>query len=115
MSQRDIRGRIRILRENRDKGWRDALATEIGRMAIWELYEACMEQRDVVRDLNGAASVPDTFRALGKQAIGNWLANRCMLADHKGWLLVLAENQSPLDDGRAQDKQQADADEQEIA
>ena len=98
-----VQDKLRINRENRDKRWSDMLATPVGREALYELYAACMEQRDVVRDINGRTSEPDTFRAIGKQAIGHWLANRCMLADHRNWLLLLAENERPMDDGRASD------------
>lgn len=81
------------------------LSTPTGREAIYELYEECMRDRDVVRDQTGRTSEPDTFRAIGKTAIGHWLANRCMLADHRNWLVTLAENERPLDDGRVSDKQ----------
>lgn len=100
-----VKDRLNIQRANRDTGWREMLSTPNGREALYELYAACMEQRDVVRDLTGRASEPDTFRAIGKQAIGHWLANRCMIADHRNWLVLLAENERPLDDGRAQEKQ----------
>lgn len=103
--EREAKARLTIQRENRDRGWRDMLATPTGREALYELYAVLMSQRDVVRDIEGKASVPDTFRAIGLQAGGNWLANRCMLADHRNWLLLLAENERPLDDGRQQDKQ----------
>lgn len=108
MSARDAQNRIRIRRENRDKGWRDMLATPTGREALYEMYELLMSQRDVVRDATGVASIPDTFRAIGLQAGGHWLANRCMLADHRNWLVLLAENERPMDDGRAEEKR-ADA------
>lgn len=103
--EREARQRIRINRENLDKGWRAILADPVTRAAAFELYSVCMEHRDVVRDQTGRTSEPDTFRAIGKQSIGHWLANRCMLADHRNWLLLLAENERPLDDGRSLDPQ----------
>lgn len=106
--EREARHRIRINRENRDKGWSNMLADPLMREAVYELYAVCMEQRDVVRDHTGRTSEPDTFRAIGKQSVGNWLANRCMLANHKNWLLMLAENERPLDDGRASDPEQGE-------
>lgn len=108
-SEREVRDRLRVQRENRDRGWREMLATPIGRQALYELYAECMAERDVVRGMDGKTSVPDTMRALGKQAIGNWLSNRAMLADHRNWLVLLAENERPLDDGRASDTRAAEA------
>ena len=113
MNEREIKDRIRIRRENRDRGWRSILADPLTREALWELYEECMRQRDVVRRPDGESSVPDTFRAIGKRAIGDWLANRCMLADHKQWLLTQAEHDRPLDDGRQADKQEREPQDEE--
>lgn len=106
--EQDIRNRLRIQRENIDAGLRECLSTPNGRRFIWWLYALCHAQRDVVyRADQTDASVPMTFRALGKQAIGLELENRAKLIDHKSWLIMLAENDRPLDDGRAQDKQDA--------
>lgn len=104
MAQRDVRNRLRIQRENEDRGLRDCLSTPAGRAFIWWLYKHAMMQRDAVITTSGDASALMTFRAIGKQAVGLELANRCKLVDHKNWLLTLAENDEALDDGRAQDK-----------
>lgn len=111
--ERDIRDRIRIRRENRDRGWKMILGDPIMREAIWELYEVCMEQRDVVRDVNGRTSEPDTFRAIGKRAVGDWLDNRLKLADHRNWLLTQAEHDEAIDDGRAEETQAEPSPEEE--
>lgn len=104
MSEREIRARLRIKRENIDTGWRTILADPKMRAALWELYEQCMMERDIVRDATGRASIPDTMRGLGKRAIGDWISNRAMLADHRNWLLLLAEHERPVDDGRREDE-----------
>jgi len=108
-----IRNRLRIDRENIDKGLRDCLSTPTGRQFIWWLYSQSMMQKDAVyRADQSDASALMTFRSLGKQAIGHELENRAKLVDHKNWLIMLAENDHPMDDGRAQDKQNDEADEQ---
>ncbi len=48
-----------------------------------------------------------------KHTLAHWIENRCMLVDHKNWLIMLAENDEALDDGRAQDRKQAEDDEAE--
>lgn len=96
--------KFRINRENLDKGWKMILAEPLTRAAIWQLYQVCMEHRDVVRDNTGRASEPDTFRAIGKQAVGHWLEDRCVLADEKAWLITRAEHYKAMDlDGRSAD------------
>lgn len=113
MNEREIKDRIRIRRENRDRGWRSILADPLTREALWELYEECMRQRDVVQKPDGDVSEALSFRAMGKRAMGDWIANRCMLADHKQWLLTQAEHDRPIDDGRQADKQQQSESEEE--
>jgi hypothetical protein len=104
--EQDIRNRLRVNRENIDNGLRDCLATPNGRKFIYWLYAFGMSQRDaVVMPDQSDASVPMTFRALGKAAVALELENRCKLVDHRNWLLTLAENDLAIDDGRAQDRQ----------
>lgn len=107
MSAKD---RIRIRRENEDRGLQTMLSTPTGRAALWWIYKQCAVRAPatMVRQ-DGDASALMTFRALGKQAVGYEIENRCKLVNHRDWLLLLAENDEPMDDGRAQDKRQGDA------
>lgn len=106
--EQQIRDRLRIGRENRDRGWRMMLADPLMREALWELYVQCRAGRDPVYRADKDVAVNATLVNLGKQQIGDWLENRCMLADHKQWLLLQAEHDRPLDDGRAEEKRQAE-------
>lgn len=111
MSAKD---RFRINRENEDKGLRDCLATPTGRKFIWWLYKQCgMRENLTMQRADGDASALMTFRAIGKQIPGRELENRAKLVDHRNWLVMLAENDEALDDGRAQDQKQAEDDEAE--
>ena len=102
---RDAQNRIRIRRENEDAGLRELMSTPIGRRALWWIYVQCgVEAPVTMQRHDGEASALMTFRALGKQAVGYALANRCKLVDHRNWLLTLAENDEPMDDGRRQDQ-----------
>lgn len=102
MSARD---KIRVRRENEDKGLRECLATPAGRAFVWWLYkQAGVREPATMQRSDGEASALMTFRALGKQAVGLELENRCKLVDHRNWLLLLAENDEAWDDGRAMDK-----------
>lgn len=108
MSEKEFKARLRIRRENRDRGWKAILADPAMREALWELYTECMTTRDAVTRQDGDASIPMTFRAMGKRAIGDWLENRCELADQHKWLLLLAEHKRPIDDGRADEQREAE-------
>lgn len=112
MSERDIRNRLRIQRVNRDKGWRELLDTPTGREALWELYAKCREGGAVLpKTADGDVASGMVIEMAARHTIAQWIENRCMLVDHRNWLIMLAENDRPLDDGRAQDK----ADEQAMA
>ena len=101
--EREIKERLRVARENRDTGWKKILDDPLCREALWELFTQCRAGRGLGRGPDGAVSAPQTFCNIGKQEIGDWIENRCMLADHRQWLLLLAEHDRPLDDGRAGD------------
>lgn len=105
MSERDVRNRLRIKRENRDKGWRDMLSTPTGREALWELYAKCREggaQLPIRADGDVATGL--VIETAARHALAQWIENRCMLANHRDWLLLLAENDEALDDGRRQEE-----------
>lgn len=103
---KDARNRIRINRENEDKGLRDCLATPTGRQFIWWMYRQCgMRDSLTLLKSDGDASALMTMRAIGKQIPGRELENRCKLVDHRNWLIMLAENDEALDDGRAEDQE----------
>lgn len=104
---RDARNRFRINRENEDKGLRDCLATPTGRKFIWWMYKQCAMTTPVtMQRTDGEMAALMTARQIGKQMPGRELENRCKLVDHKNWLILLAENDEALDDGRAEDRRQ---------
>lgn len=103
--EQDIRNRLRINRENEDAGLRECLSTPNGRKFIWWVYKQCgMRENVAMQADNGEMAPLMTARQIGKQVPGQALENRAKLVDHRNWLIMLAENDEALDDGRADDR-----------